>query len=608
MDSRDLQPTPAVEVKGIAADAEAFDLLVELLDLPPTPMSPQSGPASDHLSPLQDKGADPLQRLWRPLLEAVVRSALVDGVVVLRDDRPLAWAGLSDSDAVELSSLAGSRPTQLLLAQAGWHAAWQKLDRESDLVVLRREPLPELAAQRLSQGLARLLRLHEQADQLFQRERRALEQVQAQVSRDPLTGLPNRVRALDHLEDLLQQEQSGREQGTVVLFIDLDNFKLINDAYGHRVGDCFLITCSKIMQKLVRPCDLVARLAGDEFIIICRDCSLQQAQGLADQLIEQISRPMTIGTCVISHSASVGIAVVGAQERARTVIENADLAMMQAKQQGRGRASRYDLQLRTSVKERASLEDSLRQAIRQQEIRCVYQPIVRLPHGQISGFEALARWHHPRQGLISPEVFIPVAEASGQIADLDAQIIREACASLASWRRRFPVLDLHMSANISARTLRDPKIASRVEKVLHAFGIGTDSLYLEITETMLVDNIDTAARTLETLRNLGLKLAIDDFGTGYSSLRYLREFPVGFLKIDKSFVDGLGEGGHDDVIVAAVLQMAASLGLEVIAEGVECREQAILLDALGCRYAQGYLFGRPVEAASAQALLEGQTL
>lgn len=604
MDCRDLQPIPALAVEGIAADAEAFDLLVELLERPPSQITSASGQGSDRPLSFQEREAEQLQRLWQPLLEPVAQSALADAVVVLRRDRPLAWAGLSASAAAELSSQASTRLPRLHLAQTDWYAAWEELDPDSELVVLRREPLPDPVVTRLPKALVRLLRLHEQAQKLFLRERQALELVQDQVSRDPLTGLPNRVRALDHLEEILQQGESRSEKGTVVLFIDLDNFKLINDAYGHRVGDCFLITCSKIMQQLLRPGDLAARLAGDEFIIICRDCSLQEAKGLADQLIEQISRPMTIGSSIICHSASIGIAAVGAQDRARTVIENADLAMMQAKQQGRGRSSRYDLQLRTAVKERASLEDSLRQAIRQQEIRCYYQPIVALPHGRITGFEALARWHHPRQGLISPEAFIPVAEDSGQIADLDVQIIREACSSLAAWRRRFPDLDLHMSANISARTLRDPEIPVRVEKVLKAFGIGADSLYLEITETMLVDNIEAAAGTLETLRNLGLKLAIDDFGTGYSSLRYLREFPVGFLKIDQSFVAGLGEGGHDDVIVAAVVRMAASLGLDVIAEGVECREQAILLEALGCNYAQGYLFGRPVDSASALALLE----
>lgn len=604
MDCRDLQPIPALAVEGIAADAEAFDLLVELLERPPSQITSASGQGSDRPLSFQEREAEQLQRLWQPLLEPVAQSALADAVVVLRRDRPLAWAGLSASAAAELSSQASTRLPRLHLAQTDWYAAWEELDPDSELVVLRREPLPDPVVTRLPKALVRLLRLHEQAQKLFLRERQALELVQDQVSRDPLTGLPNRVRALDHLEEILQQGESRSEKGTVVLFIDLDNFKLINDAYGHRVGDCFLITCSKIMQQLLRPGDLAARLAGDEFIIICRDCSLQEAKGLADQLIEQISRPMTIGSSIICHSASIGIAAVGAQDRARTVIENADLAMMQAKQQGRGRSSRYDLQLRTAVKERASLEDSLRQAIRQQEIRCYYQPIVALPHGRITGFEAQARWHHPRQGLISPEAFIPVAEDSGQIADLDVQIIREACSSLAAWRRRFPDLDLHMSANISARTLRDPEIPVRVEKVLKAFGIGADSLYLEITETMLVDNIEAAAGTLETLRNLGLKLAIDDFGTGYSSLRYLREFPVGFLKIDQSFVAGLGEGGHDDVIVAAVVRMAASLGLDVIAEGVECREQAILLEALGCNYAQGYLFGRPVDSASALALLE----
>ncbi|MEI8252131.1 MAG: EAL domain-containing protein, partial [Synechococcus sp. ELA057] len=496
-----------------SGDLQALDLVVELLDRQPSLIDPELT-----ASPMEAADPDPgasegLARVWRPLLERVVLSALVDGVAVLRGGLPLAWAGLSAAEVSQIAAQSASRPVRLAAPAEHCHAAWESLDRETTLVLVRREPFAEPGAMRLPRALARLLRLHEQAHRLIARERRALEQAQEQVTRDPLTGLPNRIRALDHLEEILQRGDVSAGKSAVVLFLDLDNFKLINDAYGHRIGDCFLITCSKIMQSLLRPGDLAARLAGDEFIIICQDCSLQQANQLADQLIEQISRPMTIGSSVICHSASIGIASVGAQDRARTVIENADLAMMRAKQLGRGQSSRFDLQLRTAVKARASLEDSLRQAIRQQEIRCVYQPIVRLPHGEICGFEALARWHHPRQGLISPEAFIPVAEDSGLIADLDTQIIREACASLAAWRRHYPDLDLHMSANISARTLRDHQIATRIEKVLQAFGITSDSLYLEITETMLVDNIDSVASTLETLRSLGLKLAIDDFGT-----------------------------------------------------------------------------------------------
>ena len=593
----------------LAADSlgqEALDLLVDLLDRPPPQVAAQSvgagmvGAANGPVDP------NVVVEFWRPLLGRVVRSALVDAVAVLRGDQLLAWAGLSQAEATGLAGSVQSRPTRLALEAGCWHAAWERIDGETTLVMLCHQPIAAVGAMLLPRGLARLLRLHEQSHRLLVEERRGREQAQEQVMRDPLTGLPNRIRAHDHLEEILQRGDVDAGEGTVVLFLDLDNFKLINDAYGHRIGDCFLITCSKIMRDLLRPGDLAARLAGDEFIIICQNCSIQQANALADRLIEQIARPMTIGTSVVCHSASIGIASVGPQDRARTVIENADLAMMRAKQLGRGRSSRFDLQLRSAVKARASLEDALRQAIRQQEIRCWYQPIVRLPHGQISGFESLARWHHPRQGLITLDAFIPVAEDSGMIAELDAQILREACASLAAWRRDFPDLDLRISSNISARTLRDPKISSKVEKVLKANNIESKCLYLEITETMLVDNIESAANTLEKLRDLGISLAIDDFGTGYSSLRYLREFPIGFLKIDKSFVAGLGEGGHDDVIVAAVVRMAASLGLEVIAEGVENREQAILLHALGCRYAQGYLFGRPVDGASARALLEGQ--
>jgi diguanylate cyclase (GGDEF)-like protein len=623
LETPDLQllPPPGIAMVSIGGDdvdqsgtspgpdpwgQQALDLLVDLLEPSPPTIDAASSGAGMEAPAVEPAAPEGLLAIWRPLLARVLRSSLVDAVAVLRSDQLLAWAGLSYAQATGLCRHLPSRPLRLALEAGSWHAAWEPLDAETTLVMLCHQPLDGVGAMQLTRGLARLLRLHEQAQRLLVDERRGREQAQEQVMRDPLTGLPNRIRAHDHLEEILMRGDVDAGEGTVVLFLDLDNFKLINDAYGHRIGDCFLITCSKIMRDLLRPGDLAARLAGDEFIIICQDCSLQQANALADRLIEQIARPMTIGTSVICHSASIGIAAVGPQDRARTVIENADLAMMRAKQLGRGRASRFDLQLRSDVKARASLEDALRQAIRQQEIRCWYQPIVCLPHGQIYGFEALARWHHPREGLITPDAFIPVAEDSGQIADLDTHILREACASLAAWRREFPHLDLRISTNISARTLRDPKIASRVDQALKAHGIESESLHLEITETMLVDNVQSTTNTLEKLRILGISLAIDDFGTGYSSLRYLREFPIGFLKIDQSFVAGLGESGHDDVIVAAVVRMAASLGLEVIAEGVERREQAILLHALGCRYAKGYLFGRPVDGASARALLQAE--
>lgn len=391
-----------------------------------------------------------------------------------------------------------------------------------------------------------------------------------------------------------------------VLFIDLDNFKQINDAHGHAVGDHFLITVSKILLGLVEANDLVARLAGDEFIIITEESHDGEARKLADSIIAEISKPMLIGSIVLSHSASIGIAIAGAMDRAETLIENADLAMYQSKQLGRGRSTNFDHQLRTTAKTRAHLEEALKQAVINGQIRCHLQSIVSLPDHEIIGFEALARWYDPKRGLISPADFIPIAETSSLITEIDALIIHQACQTLAGWQAMGLAAGLHVSANLSARSLNDQRIASQIEASLASTGMPSDLLYIEITETMLVENLDTAARTLEKLRRLGIRLAIDDFGTGYSSLRYLKQLPVGFLKIDQSFISGLGENQQDDVIVAAVIRMAMALGLQVIAEGVETEDQSRLLSELGCHFAQGFLFGRPSDPSIMEKLLRDE--
>jgi len=262
--------------------------------------------------------------------------------------------------------------------------------------------------------------------------------------------------------------------------------------------------------------------------------------------------------------------------------------------------------LRTTAKTKAHLEEALKQAVIKGQIQCYLQSIVSLPDQQIIGFEALARWHDPKRGLISPADFIPIAETSSLITDIDALIIHQACQTLADWQAQGLAKDLHISANLSARSLNDQRIASQIEATLASTGVRSEFLYIEITETMLVENLETAARTLEKLRKLGIRLAIDDFGTGYSSLRYLKQLPVGFLKIDQSFTSGLGENQQDDVIVAAVIRMAMALGLQVIAEGVETVEQSRLLSDLGCHFAQGYLFGRPSDLHTMQRLLSDQ--
>jgi EAL domain-containing protein (putative c-di-GMP-specific phosphodiesterase class I) len=283
-------------------------------------------------------------------------------------------------------------------------------------------------------------------------------------------------------------------------------------------------------------------------------------------------------------------------EDAETLVDNADLAMYVAKQAGRGRAVRFDRSLRTAVRERAGLEVELRQALERGGIEAFYQPVVRLGDAAVVGFEALARWRHPERGLIPPDVFVPIAEETGLIAEVDRRVLRDACGRIAAWNRVRPADPWSVSVNVSARTFADPGLPDEVAGALAHSGLAAGHLFLEITETVMMEEADSSVEVLERLTELGVRLAVDDFGTGYSSLRYLRDLPVAILKLDRSFVGGLGRERDDRAIVEAVVHLARSLRLSVTAEGVETPHQAAVLTALGCPYGQGFLFGRPVPA------------
>ncbi len=295
-------------------------------------------------------------------------------------------------------------------------------------------------------------------------------------------------------------------------------------------------------------------------------------------------------------------------QSAELLIENADMAMYRAKDLGRGRFACYHHRMRLQAQRRAATEMELRRAVRQGELLPHFQPIVRMPERRIIGFEALARWQHPTRGLLSPIEFVEVAEDSGLIVEIDLLIMHAASRILAGWKRRFPRLPLRLSVNVSGRTFADPALAAHVAEALETAGLSADELYLEITETMLVDDIEATTSVVEQLKQLGIRLAIDDFGTGYSSLLYLKRFPVGILKIDRSFIDGLGVDREDEVIVRAVIGVARSLGIDLVAEGVETERQLEILAELGCNDMQGYGLGRPMDDAAAEQLLEQAAL
>jgi len=504
--------------------------------------------------------------------------------------------GLGQKDLALLMAASGQRPQQLQLTSGVLQCQWSPMEGSQQLVVGRLAQSFDLEERSLLRAMARSLALSLQVLRSVAAERMARREAEEQAIHDALTGLPNRAQVLTHLDRLLRQDDAA---ACSVLFIDLDRFKIINDAHGHAVGDRLLIALASRLRQLVEPDHLVGRLGGDEFVVVVEEADPAAVEQLSQRLIARLMEPLVVQGKPLLSGASVGIATFAPGETAERLIENADMAMYRAKQQGRGRCCFYDVGMRLDAQRRASLEADLHLAIANGEIACYLQPIVSLQPGRpLVGFEALARWHHPLHGTLPPGEFVPLAEESGLIVAIDALVLEQACGLMAGWIRSGQG-DLHISVNISGRSFQDPDLANRVGEVLARTGMPVGNLYLEITETVLVDDIDVTMQTVKGLNQLGLRLAVDDFGTGYSSLRYLRRFPIAILKIDRSFVDGLGTDREDETIVRAVIGLAGALGISVVAEGVETDLQDFHLIDLGCPLAQGFHYGavlNPVEA------------
>jgi diguanylate cyclase (GGDEF)-like protein len=434
----------------------------------------------------------------------------------------------------------------------------------------------------------------------------ATDRLSTRAMHDALTGLPNRAYVLGRLAEALERSGADRYQ-VCVIFVDLDRFKIINDSLGHEAGDEVLRAISGRLTAINRRGDTVARLAGDEFVVICEDLeSIDVATAIAERIVSQVSEPVTVhlGSTMreVNVGASVGIAV--ADGLARTdpadLLRDADVAMYQAKQRGRGRVEIFDDILRVAVQRRLDARNELRDAIEAGEIRAYYQPIVDVTSGEVVGFEALARWHHPTRGVLGAFDFIEVAEESRLVVPLGAAMLRQACHQLAEWRaagQGHP--DLHVAVNVSGAQFADPSWVSTVADALEESGLDPDALWLEITETSLMADAAATRDTLARIRDLGVHLAVDDFGTGYSSLAYLRRFPVEVLKIDRTFVMGIDTNPEGEAIVAMIVALARTLGLRVVAEGVETTGQLDRLRELGCDLVQGFLFSRPQPAESA---------
>jgi diguanylate cyclase (GGDEF)-like protein/PAS domain S-box-containing protein len=428
--------------------------------------------------------------------------------------------------------------------------------------------------------------------------RRAEEELAHQALHDPLTGLPNRALLYDRVDRALARNVLG-PPAVAILFCDLDGFKDVNDLYGRHVGDQLLRLLSDRLVAAVSPNDTVARLEADEFIVLVEDLTdASAAMALAARLRAIVAEPIQAGGAEAVVTCSVGVAMAPAED-ASTLLHQADTAMCRAKDDGRNRAVLFDERLRDVTMDRLGLWADLRHAVGRGQLRLHYQPIVALEGERLAGVEALVRWQHPQRGLVMPDEFIGLAESRGLIVDIGNWVLREACRQAALWVKAGPGgTALNMAVNVSALQLAPSAgLVDTIADVLRESGVDPSVLVLEITENALMGDAEAALGILSELKALGINLAIDDFGTGYSSLMYLKRFPVDVLKVDRSFVSGLGRDLEDSAIVASVIGLARAVGIVAVAEGVETAEQLAALQELGCEYGQGYLWSRPVPAA-----------
>ena len=439
-------------------------------------------------------------------------------------------------------------------------------------------------------------------------ERKALEDRLAhQAYHDPLTGLPNRALLLDRLKHLLKRIERWGDAGKVaVLFTDLDNFKYVNDSLGHEAGDELLVGVAGRISSCLRPEDTVARLGGDEFVVLLDGVAdVEEASAVAERIARELEAPFDLNGQEVFVTTSTGI-VVGGPDTAEDLLRDADVAMYRGKEAGKDRYEVYEPEMRARTSERLGLEGDLRRAVERgcEEFVVRYQPQVDAVTGRTVGLEALVRWNHPERGLVPPNDFIPLAEETRLIVPIGQRVLWEACRRAREWdslRPEGPTVEV--SVNLSARQFRDPGLLEDVARVLGETGLHPGALTLEITEGVLTEDTPVVLATVQYLKLLGVKLAIDDFGTGYSSLAYLKRFPVDYLKIDGSFVAGLGEDAKDETIVSGTVGLAHGLGLKVVAEGVETEGQLERLREMECDVAQGYLFSRPLPGEAASALL-----
>jgi|GEM_PF-2575214 len=469
----------------------------------------------------------------------------------------------------------------------------------------------ETLEKRVAERSAELLRVNEALRQQMEEQRRiqALlrereERLAYSATHDSLTGLPNRTLLVDRLTQTMRRYRRHPDQRYALLFLDLDNFKTVNDSLGHLAGDELLIQVGKRLRDLVRAEDTVARISGDEFILLLEQCqNREQALCVAQRVLEGLKPPFEVDGHVLYINASIGIVLAEAEHNdPMELLRDADLAMYEAKAGGKGRFVLFSSPLRERAMHRLTLDTDLRQAFQSDAFVLYYQPIVALQSGKIVGFEALLRWQHPTRGLIGPAEFIPIAEANGFIHTITEWTLQEACRQIQAWNALQPDTPLFVSVNLSPVSLHRPELLQWVDNSLRSTSLLPNCLRLEIVETALLQD-RRAEQALEQMRQRGIEIGLDDFGTGYSSLSSIHRYPIDLLKIDRSFVSRLTQNAKLDSIVRAIVHLAQELGLQAIAEGIETRPQYDFVKSIGCPLGQGFFLSPPLEARQAQDLL-----